>query len=252
MSTSQHSKACCTIPPIVAKDYKTKGSYEEVGGFKSYVTGPNDATKGVVVVYDIFGFFDQTIQGADIVSTSDEHQKYRVFIPDWFEGEPCAPDIIPPDTKEKQERLGAFFKKHSPPSVAGKLPEYVKAAQAKYPSIKSWAVIGYCWGGKVAALASSGSSTPFSAAASIHPAMVDGKDGETIKIPFLLLASKDEPVDDVKKFEANLSGAKHIETFADQAHGWMAARADLENARNKEEYVRGYKTVVEFFGKNWK
>jgi hypothetical protein len=52
------------------------------------VTGPAEATKGIVVIYDIFGYFDQTLQGADILATS-HHQKYKVFIPDWFKGEPC-------------------------------------------------------------------------------------------------------------------------------------------------------------------
>jgi hypothetical protein len=51
------------------------------------VTGPADATKGIVLIYDIFGYFDQTVQGADILATS-HHQKYKVFIPDWFKGEP--------------------------------------------------------------------------------------------------------------------------------------------------------------------
>ena len=41
-----------------------------------------------MVIYDIFGFFDQTVQGADILATSSE-TKYQVFIPDWFKGEPC-------------------------------------------------------------------------------------------------------------------------------------------------------------------
>lgn len=40
------------------------------------------------MIYDIFGYFDQTVQGADILATSHA-QKYRVFIPDWFKGEPC-------------------------------------------------------------------------------------------------------------------------------------------------------------------
>jgi len=31
----------------------------------------------------------------------------------------------------------------------------------------------------------------------------------------------------------------------------MAARGDLSNERSKDEYVRGYKTVLEFFGKHW-
>ncbi len=43
---------------------------------------------------------------------------------------------------------------------------------------------------------------------------------------------------------------KHVESFSDQLHGWMGARADLEDARNKEEYIRGWKTVLEFFGKH--
>jgi hypothetical protein len=33
---SQHSTACCSVPPIVAeKEYKAKGIYETIGGFKS-------------------------------------------------------------------------------------------------------------------------------------------------------------------------------------------------------------------------
>ena len=53
------------------------------------MTGPEEATKGIVAVFDIFGYFDQTLQGADILSASDHHQKYKVFMPDWFNGSPC-------------------------------------------------------------------------------------------------------------------------------------------------------------------
>lgn len=53
------------------------------------VTGPEDADKGILAVYDIFGYFDQTLQGADILATSDANQKYKVFMPDWFKGKPC-------------------------------------------------------------------------------------------------------------------------------------------------------------------
>lgn len=80
--------------------------------------------------------------------------------------------------------------------------------------------------------------------------MVDPADAEDVKIPTMLLASKDEPVDDVKKFEDTLKVPKHVETFKDQIHGWMAARSDLEDPRVREEYERGYKTVLEFFGKH--
>jgi hypothetical protein len=48
----------------------------------------------------------------------------------------------PPDTKEKEEKVGAFFQKHSPPSVAEKVPAYLEAAKKKYPSVKSWGIVG--------------------------------------------------------------------------------------------------------------
>lgn len=245
-----HSQACCNIPPVVTKGYDAKGSYEEVGGFKTYITGPQDATKGILTIYDIFGYYPQTLQGADILSSSDASQKYRVFMPDWFKGEPCPLEWFPPNTEEKQKNLGAFFGKNPPPGVAEKVPGYIKAVQEKNPQIKEWAIMGYCWGGKVISLAVSSPDNVFKAAVSIHPAMVDASEAEKIKIPVCLLASKDEDAEEVKKYEANLTGPKHVETFGDQIHGWMAARSDLEDPRVKEEYVRGYDTVLKFLSKN--
>lgn len=245
-----HSKACCNIPPVVSKGYTEKGTYEELGGFKSYVTGPDDATKGIISIFDIFGYFPQTVQGADILATSDHSQSYKIFMPDWFNGEPCPIEWFPPDNEDKQKKLGAFFQKNSPPSVAAKVPEYFKAVSAKYPQIKSWAIIGFCWGGKVVSLVTSSSDNPFKAGVECHPAMVDPADAENIKVPLALLASKDEPPEDVKKFEQNLKGPKYVETFGDQIHGWMGARSDLEDEHVKSEYVRGYETVLKFLSQH--
>jgi len=94
-----------------------------------------------VLIFDIFGYFDQTVQGADILATSHK-EKYKVFIPDWFKGEPSPIEWYPPDTEDKQKKLGAFFGKNPPAGVAKKLPEFVKALGAKNPSIKSWGVLG--------------------------------------------------------------------------------------------------------------
>ncbi|KAL6694778.1 Alpha/Beta hydrolase protein [Trichoderma pleuroticola] len=245
-----HSAACCNIPPIVSKGYQPKGSYEEVGGYKTYVTGPADATKAIVVIFDIFGYFDQTVQGADILAYGDDHHKYKVFMPDWFRGKPCPIEYYPPDTPEKQEALGKFFGEFPPPKIAGYVPEYVDGVKAHSPAVSKLALLGYCWGGKVVSLTVKAPTNPFVAAASAHPAMVDPADAEGLTIPFALLASGDEPPEDVKKFEENLKVPHHVETFADQIHGWMAARSDLTSERVKAEYERGYKTLLEFFGKH--
>jgi dienelactone hydrolase len=80
--------------------------------------------------------------------------------------------------------------------------------------------------------------------------MVNPSEAEKIKVPLCMLASGEEPADDVEKFEKALTGPKHVEIFQDQIHGWMAARSDLEDPRVKEEYIRGYKTLLSFFAKH--
>ena len=65
-----------------------------------------------------------------------------------------------------------------------------------------------------------------------------------------MLASSHEPADDVKAFGDALKVPNHVETFQDQVHGWMAARANFEDKRAAEEYVRGYKTLLEFYAKH--
>jgi dienelactone hydrolase len=80
--------------------------------------------------------------------------------------------------------------------------------------------------------------------------MIDPSEALEIKIPLAMLASGDEPAEDVKKFEANLKGEKHVEIFSDQIHGWMAARSNLDDERVKSEYERGYKTLLEFYAKH--
>ncbi|KAI2472703.1 Alpha/Beta hydrolase protein [Annulohypoxylon bovei var. microspora] len=248
-----HNEACCNIPPVVSEGYVAKGLYQELGSYKTYVTGPADAEKGIIVIYDIFGFFEQTLQGADILATGKKSQQHKVFIPDWFKGKPCPIEWFPPDTEEKQKNVGGFFSdpEHAPHTVAAKLPEYFKAVQASNPSIKSWGILGYCWGGKVASLVTSGESNLFQIAAAAHPAMVDPAEADGIKVPFVLLASGEEPADAIKEFESKLKVPNHVETFGDQVHGFMAARADLSDPRVKAEYTRGYQTILDFFGKNW-
>merc|ERR1712093_535586 len=130
-----HSAACCSIPPIVAKDYKEKGKYETIGGLKTYVTGSSNASKGLLYIYDIFGYFPQSIQGADILATSDKDNQYQVFIPDWFEGKPADISWYPPDNDEKGKALGNFFQTTgAPPATASKVPTIVEALTKAYPS----------------------------------------------------------------------------------------------------------------------
>jgi len=111
------------------------------------------------------------------------------------------------------------------------------------------AIIGYCWGGKIVNL-SSQEGTKFKVAASCHPAMVAADDAPGTKIPFAMLPSQGEDKGDVEKWEKAMKVEHIVEWFPDQLHGFMAARADLEDAKVKSEYERGYKIVLDFFHKH--
>jgi len=81
--------------------------------------------------------------------------------------------------------------------------------------------------------------------------MIDPTGAEKITIPYIMLASGEDPETDVKAFEKKLKVPHHVEIFKDQVHGWMAARGDLSDPHVREEYARGYKTVLQFLGKQW-
>lgn len=171
-------------------------------------------------------------------------------MPDFFLGKPLPQSGFPPDTEEKQKKLGEFFGGPAKSDDnAKKVPELIKEIEKQCSGIKKWGSLGMCWAGKIVSLTAQ-SGTNFSAAAEVHPAMLDPADAKGIKIPLCMLASGDEDVEAVKQFEAGLSVPKHVETFNDQIHGWMAARGDLENEKVKKEYERGYQVLLDFYHKH--
>lgn len=236
----------------MSKDYREKGKYITVDGLKTYATGPADAKLGILIVYDIFGFFPQTLQGADILSglhheANSTHRRYRVFMPDFFEGSPADISWYPPNTEEKGKKLGEFFKTTAaPPKTVAKMATVMEELKSKNSNIEEWAVLGFCWGGKIVNLVSQ-SGTPFRAAATAHPAMVDPNDATKVTIPMLMIPSKDENKEDVDKYEQNLSVPHSIEWFHDQIHGFMAARSNLDDENVRSAYEKAYQIVGNWY-----
>lgn len=113
-------------------------------------TGPSGATSAIFIIYDIFGFSSQTLQGADILAHADQSHQYQVFVPDFFSGKPLPKSVFPPDTDEKKKQMGDFFAgPANPPETAKKVPDLVKKLGEKYSGITKWGSLGMCWGGKV-------------------------------------------------------------------------------------------------------
>ncbi|KAK9384427.1 dienelactone hydrolase [Lipomyces mesembrius] len=255
-------EACLTLPTVVPTGYTTKGS-EKMAGLEANcstdITGSATSTVCIIDVYDAFGMASQTLQGADILATA---LNAVVLVPDFFKGEPAKHEWVPPDTDEKRQLFIKFMTERAAfPGNVDALLQTVKEAKEKYPSITVWRTFGLCWGGKkkvnpkplltrvtivqVVALAS-GPGTPFAATGQTHPVCTK------YSAQHVVLASKDEPADAVADYkeviESNGKGG-FVETYSTMHHGWMGARANLEDEANLKEYIRGYTQFAEFFKK---
>ncbi|KAG0641393.1 dienelactone hydrolase [Tuber brumale] len=248
------SKACCEIPPVVTHDYTPKGTFETTANFKSYVTGPKSSKTGILVIFDIFGYFPQTLQGADILASAG----HLVIMPDFFKGQVADPDCYPPDTPDKWTALMGFL--NGPANLKdgeANVRAVAEGLRAEFAGVERWGVVGFCWGGKVVAIVS-GPGTPFIASAQFHPSMMDVEDLKKVTIPHLVLPSKDEPKDVIEAYKEELAvhpieavkTKSYIEVYDKVVHGWMTTRAQLADEEARKEYERGYKQAITFFGDN--
>jgi len=251
MSTTHNTNvACCTVP-AVHSDYTPKGSYKSLGGFqKVYVTGPEKSSNAIVAVYDIFGFFPQTQQGADLIAST---LKTTVYMPDFFEPkEPFPTSRHPPKNDSDKEALQAFF---APDGAAHPLPNIGKlnklAEALKGDGVKNIGAYGHCWGAKIC-ISAGGEGTPLTSVAMVHPAMLSAGDAEKLTVPLAMYITKDESVDEYNKINAIVSkkpfGSKSdSKNYENMFHGFAAARADLKNEENKKEFEDVYGKLATFF-----
>lgn len=130
-----------------------------------------------------------------------------------------------------------------------RIPKVLKEIKDQHPSINEWGIVGYCWGGKIVNL-SSQAGTLFKAAAACHPAMVDEKDAPGITIPFAMLPSKDEPKEDVEKWQKAVKVHNIVQWWPNQVHGFMAARGDLSDKAVEADYRKAYQLLLDFFHEN--
>ncbi|OKL59135.1 hypothetical protein UA08_05955 [Talaromyces atroroseus] len=238
--------SCCTRTPIGATEAVP---VEKIASLDTYVTGNKSSKSGIILVYDIFGFYPQTLLGADKLA---EQTGAVTFVPDLLDKVYAEQSWIPPDTDEKKAAFGAFFTNTAaPPLALPKLKAWLAEAKTKYPTVEKWGIAGLCWGGKLAVLLST-EGTEFAVSGQVHPGLYDVADAKAAVIPHICLASKDESAEVTAGYQAVFaegSLGSRADTYPTMHHGWMGARADLEDAENKKEYERGYKEIADFFAK---
>ena len=163
-------------------------------------TGSPNAKRGIFLCYDVFGLFIQTIRGADILASGypqlpDEAGDFKVFMPDFFGDSPSDIANFPPKTPVQIKAVTAFMTgpAHPDKNVPLVLP-LLEAMKKENPQIESWAIMGFCWGGKIAALHSQ-AGTPFKASGQCHPSLLEQGDATKVTIPHVVLPSMDESLE---------------------------------------------------------
>lgn len=71
-------------------------------------------------------------------------------MPDLFDGEPCDINMVPTNTEEKKAHVSNFFATKA--NLATNKENIIKSLEALkegLSEVEKWAVVGYCWGGKV-------------------------------------------------------------------------------------------------------
>ncbi|KAI9727704.1 MAG: hypothetical protein M1828_005932 [Chrysothrix sp. TS-e1954] len=237
---------CHEAPPVVAEGYAPKGEYTTFNGLKTYQVGSTSSRIAVIDVYDVFGYASQTIQGADVLAHA---AGCLVLMPDFFDGG----FDLKFETYPQEERLKAFTEFASEggsgyaPKCIAAINSAAGAIKTQFPSVEKIGAFGMCYGGKVVILASNQAGTAINASGQAHPARLAADDAKALKIPHLIMASKDEPAEDVTAFDkVEKPVGSETHTYPTMHHGWMGARAKLNESENAKEFSRGYEQLAKW------
>lgn len=221
---------------------------QNIGGVQCYTIGHDDCKKAIVGIFDVFGYWPSTQQGADILAAMTDT---RVILPDFFAGNPLPQEVVPWDTPEKKATVDQFVANQgSPVKCRDTLLTVANALQES--GVTTLGLYGLCWGSKGAIMAC-GKGTPFSAFVQIHPSFVDPQDANQICIPMASFTSKDEPQEILEQFYKNLHANPDIASkcithhYPNNHHGFAGARAKLQDPENYASFRDVYKRAADFF-----
>ncbi|KAK5056786.1 hypothetical protein LTR84_012318 [Exophiala bonariae] len=220
----EYSAACCVTPAAIVGEYAFKGSWIEINGIKTYVTGPPSARKAIVHVYDLFGYCPQTYQGADILATRGS-EPYIVFVPDFIGSDRAAQHdwFLPSaDQKPLHDLLAIVTSKQMMEDIHATVAAL--RSDGDYAHVQRWGGVGFCWGSKgISLIATQGDQSLLDVTAHTSPSRLDPEEAKTITVPTLMLTSSAEDESIVARYYEALKGPKYLERF-DEIHGFMSAR----------------------------
>lgn len=204
----------------------------------AYIAGSEDASKGIVIVQEIFGVNSHIRELADFFAT----QGYRAVCPALF-------DRVQPGIElgyaPEDVQSGLAYRSKTTDEQA--LLD-VEAAAGVLTQQASIGVVGYCWGGTIAWLAAC-RSNKFTAASCWYGGGIEKAKDETPKIPVQMHfgeSDKSIPMHDVQAIRAAQPKVE-IYTYEAAGHGFGCDQRGSYNA-TAADVAR--KRTLAFFGEH--
>ncbi|KAI9203966.1 dienelactone hydrolase [Polychytrium aggregatum] len=255
------------------------GTTSPIGGIDCYVA-PRTATTdsfiestAIVVATDIFGY---KLPNSRLIADSfAKDTQFLTVVPDIFEGTEPPPELLqcvetlsgeqPATLFQKAQAIGAIlwhapaFMYFNPISKGVNRIRKVIETLRQERGIKRVALIGYCWGGRIAVILSQEPGVA-DAVCSAHPGGLTFPDDiEKIQAPIhFVLADKDRSVKEEqitiirdvlgKKNEAGRL-AHQIDVYPGTTHGF-AVRGNENDPKVKAAREKAYKDSLAFFKEN--
>jgi len=233
----------CLKNKAITGDYTPLGRIINIGNLPVYeYEAPENVNEQrmLIAVYDIFGFGSENLKHVTD-QLAIQSGGFRAVLPDFFRGESSGNQIEPGWI----DRVGDWN------SIVK--PDLINVVQ-HYQSegVEEFAIFGFCWGGKVATLASIELSEFFKASALVHPSSVTNDEALDVQIPMYLMPTQNEP-DMLPFYEVlqskfgNNSGHRR---FDDMVHGFAGARGNFSDPLIQERVNEVITTLGEFFDRN--
>ncbi|KAJ4968078.1 hypothetical protein NE237_014779 [Protea cynaroides] len=231
---------CCENPPTLSSSCG-QGFVEEIGGLKTYVTGPSDSKCAILLISDVFGYEAPNLRKlADKVAAMG----FYVVVPDFFYGDPYAPD-------DAEKPIEVWRTEHGTDKGFEDAKPVIAALKSK--GICTIGAAGFCWGAKV--VVQLAKFDYIKAAVLLHPSRVTVDDIKEVKVPIAVLGAefdKISPPELLKQFEPILSSKPEVEgyvkIFPGVPHGWTV-RFDVADKKAVEPAEEAHQDMLDWFAK---
>ncbi|EEF45407.1 endo-1,3;1,4-beta-D-glucanase [Ricinus communis] len=234
---------CCANPPTL-DPASGSGHVEKLGGLNSYITGPSDSKRAILLISDVYGFEAPNLRKlADKVATAG----FYVVVPDFFYGDPYAPD-------NADRPIQVWLKDHGTDKGFEDAKPLVQTLKSK--GVSAIGAAGFCWGAKV--VVQLAKPEFIQAAVMLHPSFVTVDDIKAVEVPISILGAETDhlsPPALVKQFEEVLNAKSEVgsrcKIFPKVAHGWTVRyNVEDENAAKCADEAHG--DMIEWFTKHVK